>query len=151
MGYLDLNDKQRLGIDLGYRIGPFDTRTAADTAKEAELATSKRFGKEIRAAGEEGRNVAHNDHIDAYRHAYWSFRMARELGADQAKEVGDAYERRFRNRHGPMLMDLYNNRVGRELALDPLNQNRSADEVVSEALAAGKLRAFPFDVYFAPR
>ncbi len=151
MEYLDLNDEQRLGIDLGYRIGPFDTRTAADTANEAVLETSRRFDEEIGAAQTEGRNVAHNDHIDAYRHAYWSFRMTREFGAQQAKEVGDIYEVRYRNEDdGELLMDLYNNRVGRELALDPRNDGRSAAEVVNEAFEKGLLRVTPFKVRSIP-
>ena len=151
MEYLDLNDEQRLGIDLGYRTGPFDTRTAADTANEAVLETSRRFDEEIGAAQTEGRNVAHNDHIDAYRHAYWSFRMTRELGAQQAKEVGDIYEVRYRNEDdGELLMDLYNNRVGRELALDPRNDGRSAAEVVNEAFEKGLLRVTPFKVRSIP-
>ena len=44
------------------------------------------------------------------------------------------------------MKDLYNNEVGRQLAADPANHNRSDEEVIREALESGKLRITPFNV-----
>lgn len=41
-------------------------------------------------------------------------------------------------------MDLYNNNVGRRLALDPANRGRQAEEVILEAIQNGKLQTRPF-------
>ena len=43
-------------------------------------------------------------------------------------------------------MDLYNNEVARRLAADPGNRGRPDEEVILEALRAGKLRTRQFNV-----
>lgn len=40
-------------------------------------------------------------------------------------------------------MDLYNNHVGRVLALDPANRKRQPEDVVMDALRAGRLQTRP--------
>ena len=42
-------------------------------------------------------------------------------------------------------MDLYNNKVGRDLAADPENAGRDGREVIREAIRDGKLRTRPFE------
>jgi hypothetical protein len=88
----------------------------------------------------------HNSEADAFRHAYWSFKVAREIGADAAKEFGDAHERSDPNPTPERLMDLYNNKVGRDLAADSKNADRDAREVIREAIREGKLRTSPFKI-----
>lgn len=93
-----------------------------------------------------------DDDSDAYRHALWSFLMARELGPQVAKAFTDAWE--ISHPGGPAdfspigsrLMDLYNNRVGRMLALDPRNRERPAEEVIHEALKNGLLQTRRFSL-----
>jgi hypothetical protein len=53
--------------------------------------------------------------------------MARDLGYDRAKAFGDGHEVSVPNAPSERMMDLYNNEVGRQLALDPANRTRPAD------------------------
>ncbi len=83
---------------------------------------------------------------DSFRHAYWNYLMTQKIGADRAKEFGDAHERERGNTIGEHIMDLYNNSVGRQLAQDPGNKDRDPVQVIREALDSGKLRRRPFRV-----
>ena len=74
---------------------------------------------------------------DAFRHTYWSYRMTEDVGPDAAKRFGDAHEITEPGPDGDRLMDLYNNNLGRRLALDPANQGRPAEDVVLEAIKNG--------------
>lgn len=56
----------------------------------------------------------HNGNGDAFRHAYWNGSMVGELGVDYAKKWGDAHE--YYSTGIEKTMDLYNNRIGREIA-----------------------------------
>ena len=55
---------------------------------------------------------------DAFRHAYWSALMTRELGLATAKYVGDQHEN-LAGGNDPKkeAMDLHNNHLGRQIAL----------------------------------
>ncbi len=77
---------------------------------------------------------------DAFRHAYWSYKVTQLIGADLAKGFGDAHEISTPTPVGDRLMDLYNNNAGRKLALDPANKGRPADEVILDALLQGQLQ-----------
>jgi hypothetical protein len=87
----------------------------------------------------------HNNEADAFRHAYWSFETTRRVGPEAAKTFGDAHERGDSNPIPERLMDLYNNKVGRDLAADPTNADRDGHEVIREAIREGKLRTKPFE------
>jgi hypothetical protein len=116
---------------------PWDVQAQAlFYAQGAQYDTRERF----EGQSETGRN----DAADAYRHALWTFRMTRALGPDVAKTVGDAHERSVPNPDEELLMDLYNNKVGRELAMDPENADKSAEEIARQALERGLLRTRPF-------
>jgi len=82
--------------------GPIDANTARRLANEALAAA--------RASGLPG---LHNGPADAFRHCFWSCRMAQEIGAGQAKEVGDTHERCNKNPAGEESMDQANNATGR--------------------------------------
>lgn len=61
--------------------------------------------------------VLHNGNGDAFRHTLWNFGMAIDVGQDFAKKWADAHENGASGQ--PALekeMDLFNNKVGRELA-----------------------------------
>lgn len=73
--------------------------------------------------------------------------MTKEKDAAFSKEITDAIEISIRGYHpGDRLMDLYNNNVGRQLALDPRNEGRNDEEVILEALKDGKLQTHYFNV-----
>ncbi len=83
-------------------VGPLDANTARRLANEALAAA--------RASGLPG---LHNGQADAFRHCFWSCRMAQEIGAGQAKDVGDTHERCNKNPAGEEAMDQANNATGR--------------------------------------
>lgn len=85
-----------------------------------------------------------NDEADAFRHAYWSYRMTQYFGAAVAKKIGDAHERSGDNLPGERMMDLYNNDVGRSLAQVPENRDRDPREVIGDAMRQGLLRLSPY-------
>ena len=55
---------------------------------------------------------------DALRHVSWSFMLTQEFGADFAKQVTDAHEKKPGNTPNEHLMDYNNNAVGRIFAED---------------------------------
>jgi hypothetical protein len=57
-----------------------------------------------------------DDHRDAFRHAYWSARMAQEFGDDFANRYTTAHEALPGNQGPREAMDLHNNEVGRAIA-----------------------------------
>ncbi len=120
----------------------------AERAKElsdvAKKFTAEVEGPEFKPP--EGGVPGNNDARDAFRHALWNFLMTREIGEEAAKGFGDAHEVSVLNREGVQIMDLYNNHVGRKLALDPDNKDRDPVAVVREALQQGRLRTRPFNV-----
>jgi RHS repeat-associated protein len=78
-----------------------------DEARDA----SKRFGlTELNTT----RN--HNNAVDAFRHAYFTYRLTQVEDAATAKRWGDAHEVSVPSEAAERVMDLWNNAVGRELA-----------------------------------
>ncbi|MCG8543221.1 MAG: hypothetical protein MJE12_03315 [Alphaproteobacteria bacterium] len=103
-------------------------------AEESIAATVKRFP-----------NISmRNTQADAYRHALWSYKMTRAMGPVLAKRYGDAHEISVAGPARERLMDLYNNNVGRRLAMDPKNWNRDPEQVILDALRRGELQTKPF-------
>jgi hypothetical protein len=52
---------------------------------------------------------------DAFRHAYFSFRLSQEIGTARTKKFTDAYEINVVNHPSSRCMDLWNNREGRKM------------------------------------
>jgi hypothetical protein len=136
--------------------GGFD---ALSSAIQAERHTNKLF------AG----LPTHNNAADAFRHAYWSFLLTRQFletgqnGPEKAKKFTDAHEaEHFKKtlfgwlpesatgvRQWPedeRLMDLFNNEIGRRLAILPENAGRSAEDVIWQALREGRLQTRPMRI-----
>ncbi|HEY9420883.1 MAG TPA: RHS repeat-associated core domain-containing protein, partial [Thermoanaerobaculia bacterium] len=86
-------------------VGPIDANTARRLANEA-----------LEAAQRSGLDGLHNGPADAFRHCLWSCTMAQQLGADQAKRIGDNHERYGENPPGEQCMDYHNNDQGRRAA-----------------------------------
>ncbi len=87
----------------------------------------------------------HNNLIDDFRHAYASFRMTQEVGEAMAKAFMDAHQISSPNPLSETAMDLWNNAVGRKLAMDSANSERDPSEVIAEALNEGLLVVKPLD------
>ena len=110
---------------------PLDSIKVQQARTEAEAATKILFPTLHR----------HNDAGDAFRHAYWNFRMTQEIGLEEAKKFGDAHEREDGQLTDQQLMDLFNNHQGRILAVE--NPEGDAGTVVLRALRAGHLQERP--------
>ncbi len=117
-----------------------------DIAREAFAEGERRFPDNPLPAGipaDRAREWQGNDgHRDAFRHAYWSARLAQEYGPDWARAFTTAHEGlpgNFANREA---MDLYNNNVG--VRIGAANRNASPEELsrlISGALDRGELVA----------
>lgn len=102
--------------------------TAHSVFEEAESVAKKVF------AGYRG---GVNDHVDAFRHAYANYVLTKQFGAATTKMVGESHERSSPNAWRERVMDLYNNHVGRVLALR--GDRRPAEVVILDAFARGLL------------
>jgi hypothetical protein len=97
------------------------------------------------APGSEGdkrfRNWALNDgHNDAFRHAYANALMTQRFGADFTERFTRAHEGVPGNKADREAMDLYNNEVGRRIAVE--NPNVSEEQLaglVRQAIDRGEL------------
>jgi peptidoglycan hydrolase-like protein with peptidoglycan-binding domain len=89
---------------------------------------------------------ADDDEADAFRHALWSYKLAKKYDSDYAKMITDSYERsEFNDRKkGSLLMDLHNNAIGRTLAKDERNYTQKDEDVIREAIKRGELRISPY-------
>ncbi len=127
-------DPGGMGEDVHASLSPAKGMSAFILSEFAHAATKRNFPTAKK----------HNDEADAFRHAYFSFEMTQHLGVDAAKRFGDAHEISGPNHPDERMMDLYNNHVGRQLAKDPANIGKSPEQVVMEALRAGRLRTRPY-------
>ena len=97
---------------------------------------SENAKKTVEKAFPQRRNHGNND-LDAARHALWTYKMTKSMGAETAREFSKAHEREnIRDQSttkGKTLMDLENGEVGIRLALDAKNRNRDDLEVILEA------------------
>lgn len=79
-------------------------------------------------------------HQDAFRHAYWNARMAKEYGPEWTEQFATAHEGLPGNPATREAMDLYNNEVGRRIAVE--NPDASDEELanlVQQAVENGEL------------
>jgi len=104
------------------------------------------------------------DETDAFRHAYWSLSIANLFGPHMAKAITDGHERKpwdgYEKRalnveltypenddpegEGEILRDLYNNRIGREILRELRASDKTAEDIVLDALKTGKLQLRKF-------
>ncbi|XXF76261.1 hypothetical protein P2318_24825 [Myxococcaceae bacterium GXIMD 01537] len=84
--------------------------------------------------------VGNDGHRDAFRHAYWNALMTREFGAEWTQQFATAHEGLPGNPADREAMDLYNNDIGRQIAL--ANPNASPEELatlVQQAVTDGRM------------
>jgi hypothetical protein len=124
---------------------PFEIPLHLGIKSEAETQAETIFG------GEPGRasNATDNDR-DAFRHAYWNALMTLEFGEESAERVATAHEAlpdETSHDTRAEAMDLYNNQVGREIAVS-LGPNATREDLrlaVEQAVRDGKLVSFNED------
>lgn len=119
---------------------------AMSSIKEVEELYKRNKFHEIKDIYINPNDSGFNDAIDAFRHALWSFKMARDVGPQDARNWGNAHEVEEESVPGERLMDLYNNNVGHRLAMDPRNKGREPKDVIMEALKNGLLQTRPFKI-----
>ena len=115
-----------------------------ETDKEEGEGTSCQHQDEIPVPSEVVDNEA-----DAFRHAYFSFRLADKVGSARAKKFTDAYEISNINTMGARCMDLWNNREGRRMCEESANSKESdrraqAEKIVLDAVKSKRLILSPF-------
>jgi hypothetical protein len=87
------------------------------------------------------RNWPTNDgHTDAFRHAYWNAQLTSEFGAEWTAQFTTAHEGSNPGNSTREAMDLYNNQVGRQIALNnPKASPAELADLVKAALDNGDL------------
>lgn len=96
------------------------------------------------AAAESGLSGLHNGEGDAFRHAYWNALMTSRVGPEFAEALATAHETGSTNPANEVQMDLFNNAVGRQIALEhPGATDEELKGFVMEALRAGRLMTAP--------
>ncbi|YCK82509.1 hypothetical protein M1D89_04515 [Arthrobacter sp. D3-18] len=98
-------------------LGPFELNAFKGIHDDAFSVADERFPSEDR----------NDDQNDAFRHAYWNALMVKEFGADWAEDYATAHEQLPGNPAPREAMDLYNNEVGRNVAI--ANPDASAEEL----------------------
>ncbi|WP_420179174.1 WXG100 family type VII secretion target [Paenarthrobacter sp. TA1.8] len=98
-------------------LGPFELNAFKGIHDDAFSVADERFPSEDR----------NDDQNDAFRHAYWNALMVKEYGADWAEDYATAHEQLPGNPAPREAMDLYNNEVGRNVAI--ANPDASAEEL----------------------
>ncbi len=115
------------------------TRGPIPAAVEAEI---RKLPKEMQQAARNQWPTG-DGHNDAFRHAFWNARMTAEFGENWAKQYATAHEAvttQINNSSVREAMDLYNNEIGRQIAV--ANPNASPAQLadkVKQALDDGRL------------
>jgi hypothetical protein len=116
------------------RVPPSTTIPADVIAKINSLPTAKARQDAINGW------PTNDGHTDAFRHAYWNARMTSEFGAEWTRQFATAHEGNNLGSSTREAMDLYNNEIGRQIAIS--NPNASPKELadlVKKALDNGEL------------
>ena len=84
--------------------------------------------------------VSNDGQRDAFRHAYWNARLTKEFGETWTKAFTTAHEGVPGNPGSREAMDLYNNEVGRKIALaNPHASDQELADLVQKAVTDGKM------------
>ncbi|MFZ5440300.1 MAG: DUF6973 domain-containing protein [Myxococcota bacterium] len=95
-------------------------------------------------AGRDRQWLNNDGHRDAFRHAYWNALMTREFGASWTAQFATAHEGLPGNPSNREAMDLYNNEVGRQIALaNPDATPEQLADLVQQAVNDGRLVVVP--------
>ena len=75
--------------------------------------------------------IQNDGHIDAFRHAYWNALMVRQFGKEWTESYAVAHEKVIGNPPLREAMDLYNNSIGRNIAV---NNPRASDKEIADLI-----------------
>ena len=122
--------------ELRYCANPFNLAACLAAHGHADVAS--------KAAWDWFPDSLHNGQGDAYRHCYWNARMAIDIGATKAKEIGDNHEAASSGPEVEKVMDLANNATGRAIGLAAAGSNKgekydSAEATCREKATKGEL------------
>ena len=114
------------------RLGLLGLRDMQQMKEAAQAEALERF-----PATPDGSEI--DNHLDAFRHAYWNALMTERFGEEWTREFTTAHERRPGNFASSEAMDLWNNEVGRGIAT--ANPDASPDQLadmVEQAVRSGE-------------
>jgi hypothetical protein len=116
-------------------LHPHHVSIIRDNADKA-LATARRL---FPGAGQ------HNGHGDAFRHAYWSALLARDIGPANALRFTTAHEDYSANPPSERAMDVHNNKVGISIfeTAGPNPDDNTLEVLVQAAFGQGRLMTSP--------
>lgn len=81
-----------------------------------------------------------DNHNDAFRHAYWSARLAQQYGPEWAEQFTTAHEGLPDNPANKETMDLYNNKIGIKIAREhPDASAREMAQLIKKAVDDGNM------------
>jgi hypothetical protein len=134
---------------LAFQRGLLGEKSFSDIKDKAFEVSSARYpdpGSVPSTVPEQNRRkwLQNDGHRDAFRHAYWNALMTKEFGAEWTKQYATAHEGLPGNPSNREAMDLYNNEVGRQIALS--NPNATPEQLadlVEQAVKDGKLVVIP--------
>ncbi len=157
------NDKFSKAVNTAVEIcmNLLDGVSFSDVSKARKIADECRdagvqYAKDHNLRDSKGNLITWDNEADAYRHYTWNAKMTREIGKDKAEKIATNHEKAAtRNKGGydkktktykysdASKMDLHNNKLGRDMASDPRNKNKSADDLFDEALKSNKVITNP--------
>jgi RHS repeat-associated protein len=143
------------GLTATIKVGPYDTFIGgwviANDARERALDYAKQHNL----------TVTWDNEADAYRHFIWNAEMTRQIGLEEAAFIATNHEAAFITVIGQYegvfgnapvleiqlstLMDLWNNKVGRNMANNSVLTSKSTDELFELALKSNALITSPLD------
>lgn len=102
-------------------MSPLELRDMDQIKEAAEVEAKVRFPPQ------NGVNDTADNHTDAFRHTYWNALMTQRFGEQWTKDFATAHERLPANPATAEAMDLYNNELGRNIAV--ANPDASPEEL----------------------
>ena len=118
-----------------------DIRDEAFSVSEARYPAPTSFPSYVGTDAKSRSAWVQNDgQRDAFRHAYWNARLTKEFGAEWTQQFTTAHEGLPGNSADREAMDLYNNEVGRQIAIaHPGASDTELADLVQQAVADGKM------------
>lgn len=115
-----------------------DGETRFKAIYDDAFATSNARMPSVKPDGSPGGD-GNDDHNDAFRHTYWNARLTQEFGEDWTRRFTTAHEGPPENPTQREAMDLYNNEVGRKIAMSHPNATpQQLADLVGQAVREGQ-------------
>ncbi len=113
-------------------MSPLELRDLDQIKEAAEVEAKVRFPPQ------NGVDDTADNHTDAFRHTYWNALMTQRFGEQWTRDFATAHERLPANPATAEAMDLYNNELGRQIAVDnPDATPAELADLVEQAVSNG--------------